>query len=49
MANTPEHCRSSSALGQWVEVLYDRIFSQPNDELSASAFKECLAEDFTAR
>ncbi|KAJ4209672.1 hypothetical protein NW759_013319 [Fusarium solani] len=49
MANTVEHTRSSSALGKWVEDLYDRIFCQPNDEVSASAFKECVSEGFIAR
>ncbi|KAI8661071.1 hypothetical protein NCS57_01086500 [Fusarium keratoplasticum] len=49
MANTSEPTCSSSALGKWVEDLYDRIFCQPNDEVSASAFKERVSEGFTAR
>ncbi|WAO93486.1 Hypothetical protein NCS54_01103500 [Fusarium falciforme] len=47
MANTSEP--TSSALGKWIEDLYDRIFCQPNDEVSASAFKERIAEGFTAK
>lgn len=49
MASTFEPARTTSALGKWVEDLYDRIFCQPNDEVSGSAFKESVAEGFTAR
>lgn len=49
MANNSEPTSTSSALGQWVEDLYDRIFCQPNDEVWATAFNENVAEGFTAR
>ena len=49
MPNNLEHTRSSSALGQWVEDLYDRLFWQSNDEVSASALRECLSDGFIAR
>ncbi|KAH7176218.1 hypothetical protein EDB81DRAFT_897339 [Dactylonectria macrodidyma] len=49
MANNSEPTRASSALGQWVEDLYDRIFCQPNDEVFASAYNEGVAQTFTAR
>lgn len=49
MADNLENTHASSVLGQWVEDLYYRIFCQPNDEVSASAFKESVSEDFTAR
>jgi hypothetical protein len=49
MANAPAPIHASSALGQWVEDLYGRIFFQPNDEVSASAYDEVMAQEFIAR
>jgi hypothetical protein len=49
MANLSEPTRASSVLGKWVEELYVRIFVQPDDQVSADAFENDLAQDFVAR
>ncbi|SCV57282.1 uncharacterized protein FFB14_15057 [Fusarium fujikuroi] len=49
MANNLESTSAPSALGSWMQDLYARIFVQPDDQVSANAFKESIAEDFTAR
>ena len=49
MANPSELTRASSVLGKWVEELYDRIFVQPDDQISADAFEHDIAQDFVAR
>ena len=49
MANLSETTRASSVLGKWIEELYDRIFVQPDDQVSAHAFENDLAHDFVAR
>lgn len=49
MADLPEPTRASSALGKWIEELYDRIFVQPDDQVSAHAFENDLAQEFVAR
>lgn len=49
MANPSETTRASSVLGKWIEELYDRIFVQPDDQISAHAFENDLAHDFVAR
>lgn len=49
MANPSETPRASSVLGKWVEELYDRIFVQPDDQVSAHAFENDIAPDFVAR
>ncbi|KAH7237796.1 uncharacterized protein BKA55DRAFT_678994 [Fusarium redolens] len=49
MTNSLEPTRPASDLSKWVEALYDRIFCQPDDEVSANAIKESISEDFTAR
>ena len=49
MANPSEPSRASSVLGKWIEELYDRIFVQPDDQISAHAFENDLAQEFVAR
>lgn len=49
MANPSETTRASPVLGKWIEELYDRIFVQPDDQVSAHAFENDLAHDFVAR
>ncbi|KAH7128874.1 hypothetical protein EDB81DRAFT_728638 [Dactylonectria macrodidyma] len=49
MASTSEPIPASSALGQWIEDLFNRIFFQPDDIISANAFNEGVAREFTAR
>ncbi|KAG4273235.1 hypothetical protein FPRO04_09841 [Fusarium proliferatum] len=49
MANNLESTSTPSALGSWMQDLYARIFVQPDDQVSTNAFKESIAEDFTAR
>ncbi|KAH6949089.1 hypothetical protein DER45DRAFT_580667 [Fusarium avenaceum] len=49
MADTFEPTRASSALGKWVEELYNRIFVQPDDQVSTNAFKDDVTPDFVAR
>jgi hypothetical protein len=49
MANTFEPTRASSALGKWVEELYNRIFVQPDDQVSTNTFKNHVTEDFVAK
>ncbi|KLP09087.1 unnamed protein product [Fusarium fujikuroi] len=49
MAHNLESTSAPSALGSWMQDLYARIFVQPDDQVSANAFKESIAEDFTAR
>ncbi|KAF4951802.1 hypothetical protein FSARC_12807 [Fusarium sarcochroum] len=49
MTDTSIPTRASSALGQWVKDFYYGVFFQPDDEVSANALDELLAEDFTAR
>ncbi|KAI6762379.1 hypothetical protein HG530_008359 [Fusarium avenaceum] len=48
MADTFEPTRASSALGKWVEELYNRIFVQPDDQVSTNAFKDDVTPDFVA-
>jgi hypothetical protein len=38
----------SSTLGQWVEDYFDRAYTQPDLQLSATTLNETLAQDFTA-
>ncbi|KAH7190995.1 hypothetical protein BKA60DRAFT_530364 [Fusarium oxysporum] len=49
MTNTFEPTRASSVLGKWVEELYNRIFVQPDDQVSTNAFKNHVTQDFIAR
>ncbi|PNP57327.1 hypothetical protein FNYG_15233 [Fusarium nygamai] len=49
MAQTSELAQPSSALGRWVTDFFERIFCQPDDEVSASTLRDCVAEGFTAR
>lgn len=49
MANPSKTTHASSVLGNWVEELYDRIFVQPDDQISAHAFEKGLTKDFVAR
>ncbi|RSM04989.1 hypothetical protein CDV31_009790 [Fusarium ambrosium] len=49
MANAPEPTSASSALGQWVEDLFNRIWFQPDDSISAGSYDESVAPDFIAR
>lgn len=48
MYNTSEPARASSALGQWVEKVYDNAFCHPNDEVSTATMNENFAPGFTA-
>jgi hypothetical protein len=49
MANPSTTTRASSVLGKWIEELYDRIFVQPDDQISMHAFENDLTKDFVAR
>ncbi|KAM5344915.1 hypothetical protein ACJ41O_010777 [Fusarium nematophilum] len=49
MTDTSDPTCASSALGQWVKDFYNRVFFEPNDEVSANALNELVAQGFTAR
>lgn len=49
MSDTIEPSRASSTLGKWVEELYNRIFVQPDDQVSTNALKDDVTPDFVAR
>lgn len=49
MTNPSEPTRASSVLGKWVEEIYHRIFVQSDDQVSAHAFENDLAQNFVAR